>query len=330
MDDHGTVVEVTRASVDPGGLVDLVSRVGGYGEVPVRAVIESMTGARFVHDTLEAAGWDVEIADAQRVKALAPLTAKTDRIDARVLADLSRRDLIPAIWLPPLQTRQLRELSRFRMHLIKHRTGLKNRIHSTLISFGHPRTVTDLFGVAGRCRLAEIDVPQAWQATTAATLEVIDHLNEQITHCDHQLRDTAVRHPQVALLQTAPGIGPVLGYTIYCEIGDIARFTTAKKLVGYSGLAPRVHQSGEFDRRGPLTHHGPKYLRWALIEAAIWASRHPVYRRRHQQIKTRLGPQRGSKVARVDTARRLTTAIWWMLTKQEPFNPAGPTSPLVA
>ena len=65
-----------------------------------------MTGARFVHDTLEAHGWSVEIADAQKVKGLAPLAVKTDRIDARVLAVLSQRDLVPAIWLPDPRVRE--------------------------------------------------------------------------------------------------------------------------------------------------------------------------------------------------------------------------------
>ena len=101
----------------------------------MRAVIESMTGARFVHDQLELAGWDVEIADAVKVKGLAPLTCKTDRIEhARVLAELSWRDLIPAIWMPPPAVCGERELARFRMHLVKHRTALKNRIHATLLT----------------------------------------------------------------------------------------------------------------------------------------------------------------------------------------------------
>ena len=85
-------------------------------------VIESMTGARFVHDTLESLGWAVEIADAAKVKGLAPLAAKTDRIDARVLALLSQRDLVPAIWLPDPRVREERELARFRLHLVKHRS----------------------------------------------------------------------------------------------------------------------------------------------------------------------------------------------------------------
>ena len=117
-------------------------------EGPVRAVIESMNGARFVHDTLELAGWEVAIADAQKVKGLAPLACKTDRIDAWVLAELSRRDLVPAIWLPTPEVRADRERTRFRLHLVHHRVELKNRIHSALIAFGYGCPVSDLFGPA--------------------------------------------------------------------------------------------------------------------------------------------------------------------------------------
>jgi transposase len=109
-----------------------------------------MNGARFIHDTLEAQGWDVLVADAQRVKGLAPLACKTEEIDARVLAELSFRDLVPVIWLPDPQVRRERELARFCLHLVRHRSSLKNRIHSTLIAFGKPCPVSDLFGAAGR------------------------------------------------------------------------------------------------------------------------------------------------------------------------------------
>ena len=102
------------------------------------AAIESMNGARFVHDQLELAGWQVEIADAQKVKGLAPLACKTDKIDSWVLAELSRRDLVPAIWLPTPAVRAERERARWRLHLVRHRTALKNRIHATLLAFGHP------------------------------------------------------------------------------------------------------------------------------------------------------------------------------------------------
>ena len=128
---------------------------------------------------------------------------------------------------------------------------------------------------------------------------------------------------------SAPGIAWVLGYTIAAEIGDITRFATPTKLVGYSGLCPRVYQSGS-DRRGRLSKQGPKYPRWALIEAATNAAKHPLYRQRYQHTKRRLGKQRGAKVAQVQLARTLAEAIWQMLTRDQPFAPAGAAFPLAA
>ena len=122
---------------------------------------------------------------------------------------------------------------------------------------------------------------------------------------------------------TAPGIGWVLAFTIAAEIGEIERFGSPKKLVGYSGLCPKVIQSGEKDRRGPLTKSGSKYLRWAMLEATMHALRHPAYAERYQHTKRRLGKQRGARVAQIDIARRLTEAVWHMLTTNKPFSPTA-------
>jgi transposase len=85
-----------------------------------------------------------------------------------------------------------------------------------------------------------------------------------------------------------------------------------------------VYQSGLSDRRGALTKAGPKYLRWALIEAAVHAARDERFSRKYDRTKRRLGKQRGSKIARVELARELASVIWHMLTRQEPFRVAGP------
>jgi transposase len=330
LDESGATVEVTAVRPDADALRSLASVIARHDQ-EVTGVIESMNGARFVHDILERAGWDVEMADALKVKGLAPLAAKTDRIDARVLAELARRDLVPAIWLPDPDTREARERARFRLHLVRHRTALKNRIHATLIAFGHPLPVSDLFGTRGRELLGRLEVPEPWASTLVTSLAHVDALDRDIGACEGELRRLGADHPDIPLLTTVPGIAWVLGYTIAAEIGDVTRFPTPKKLVGYTGLCPYVHQSGGRDDRGPLAKNGPKYLRWALIEAATHAARHPAYKQRYERTKRRLGKQRGSKVARVDVARQLANAIWHMLTKREPFRPGRPhATPLVA
>jgi transposase len=259
----GERLEQLAAPSDADSLRRLARRIDAAHHEPVCAVVESMTGARLVHDTLEQEGWEVEIADARKVKGLAPLACKTDKIDSRVLAVLSQRDLVPAIWLPDPRIREERELARFRLHLVNLRGG----------------------------------------------------------HADH---------PYGPLLLSVPGIGWVLAFTIAAEIGEIERFSSPPKLTSYTGLCPRVNQSGDSDRRGPLAKQGPRYLRWALIEATMHALKHPAYRERYQRNKRRLGKQRGAKVAQVDIARRLAHAIWHMLSRNEKFAPRGAAFRLAA
>jgi transposase len=329
LDQAGVRVEVGAAPPDADGLRTLAARLGRYQQ-PIRAAIESMNGARFVHDQLELWGWEVEIADAVKIKGLAPLACKTDRIDAWVLAELSRRQLVPAIWLPDPSVRAERERARFRLHLVRHRTSLKQRVHAILLAHGKPCPLSDLFGASGRALLARLELPRPWAGSVEASLYLIDELEREIGACERDLRRLGADHRYVPLLTTVPGIAWVLAYTIAAELGDIGRFPTPTKLAGYTGLCPRVYQSGDSDRRGPLAKQGPKYLRWALIEATTHASKHPAYHDRYQRTKTRLGKQRGAKVAQVDLARRLAEAIWHMLTRNQPFAPAGATSPLAA
>jgi transposase len=330
LSDQGEHLDQLAVPPDVDSLRRLARRIDEVHAEPVRAVIESMTGARLVHDTLEAEGWSVEIADAQKVKGLAPLACKTDKIDSLVLATLSHRDLVPAIWLPDPHVREERELARFRLHLVKHKTALKNRVHSTLINFGRACPVTDLFGAEGRRLLERLEVPEPWRSNVTASVQLIDDLERQIDALNRRLKEGHADHPYIPLLMSAPGIGWVLAFTIAAEIGDIGRFASPEKLTAYTGLCPRVDQSGDSDRRGPLTKHGPRYLRWALIEATMHALGHPAYAERYQRNKRRLGKQRGAKVAQIDIARRLAHAIWHMLTRNERFAPRGATCRLAA
>jgi len=322
LDEEGRTVDLLAVRPDADALRTLAERIARHGQ-PIEAAIESMNGARFVHDALERYGWDVAIADAAKAKGLAPLAAKTDKIDARVLAELCRRELVPAIWLPDPDVRAERERARFRLYLVRHRTSLKNRIHATLITFGHPVPVSDLFGVRGRELLAALAIPEPWATTLGTSLRLVDEFEAEIGTCEAELRAMGADHPYVPLLMSAPGVGWLVGFSIACEIGDISRFSLPTKLCGYTGLCPRVIQSGETDRRGPISKHGPKYLRWALFEAALNACDHPLYKERYERTKKRLGRQRGPKVAQIDLSRKLTEAIWHMLTRNQPFAPAG-------
>src|SRR5437879_2494615 len=166
LDREGERVQIGAVPPDRDGLAGLARRLD---ERPVLAVIESMTGARFVHDQLELAGWDVRIADAVKARGIAPLACKTDRIDCWVLAELARRELVPEVWLPDPAVRAERERARFRLHLVKHRSSLKNRVHAILFQHGVPNGHSDLFGVSGRRLLERLALPEPWASTVQAS-----------------------------------------------------------------------------------------------------------------------------------------------------------------
>src|SRR5882724_5185034 len=214
LDGDGERVETGAVAPDADALAGLVRLVElRHGPGRVCAAIESMNGARFVHDRLELAGWDVEIADAQKVKGLAPLACKTDRIDAWVLAELSRRDLVPAIWLPSFGQRGERERVRWRLHLVKHRSSLKHRVHAQLMAFGHACPVSDLFGARGRRLLERPEFPEPWRGNVLAAVALIDDLEHRIDAIERELRARGADHPYVRLLVTVPGVSWVLAYT---------------------------------------------------------------------------------------------------------------------
>jgi Transposase IS116/IS110/IS902 family len=127
-----------------------------------------------------------------------------------------------------------RERARWRLHLVRHRSSLKQRLHAALLTHGKPCPVSDLFGVRGRQLLAQLGLPDPWQETIEASLRLIDELEREITGCARELRRLGADHRYVPLLCTVPGISWVLAYTIAAELGDINRFPTPRKLAGYT------------------------------------------------------------------------------------------------
>src|SRR5918995_1304411 len=180
-------------------------------------------------------GWEVEVADARKVKSVAPLACKTDKVDARVLAELCRRELVPALWIPSLEERAMRERLKRRLHLVRLRTSAKNRVFGLLTQWGLRIRLERLRQPDGLELLEADGVPEGWRRSVAEALAVVELLDERIVPLDRELGPLARADRRVCLLSTIPGIGPVLGLTIAAEIGDVARFSSARKLIGYSG-----------------------------------------------------------------------------------------------
>ena len=287
------------------------------------ACLEMMSGAAWVRDQLTAAGWTVQIADARKAKAVGSLAAKTDKLDARVLAELARRDLVPRVHVPTFADRELKERLGRRMHLVRLRTAAINRAHGVLSQFGVTLAFKRLRESDREELLIQRGVPEVWRRSIAESVAVVAMLDQRLIPLEQELRPLARADPRVGLLVTIAGVGDLLGLTIASEIGDISRFASARKLIGYSGLTPRVYQSGQKTRTGKLSKSGSTMLRWAAIEAAqqAWRPSNP-WHQLYLDVKQRCGGK--GNPAKAAVARKVLIAAWHVLALQQPFNPSRP------
>ena len=157
-----------------------------------------MSGALWVRDELVACGWQVEVADARKVKTVAPLAAKTDKVDARLLAELCRRQLVPALWLPSLDERALRERLRRQMHLVRLRTSAKGRIFGLQTQWGVRVSLRRLRRPDGLTLLERAGVPEVWRRSVSECLALIDFLDARIAPLEAELRPFARSDPRGA------------------------------------------------------------------------------------------------------------------------------------
>ena len=236
---------------------------------------------------------------------------------------------MPAIWLPDPRVREERELARFRMHLVRHNSTLKHRIHSTLINFGRPCPVTDLFGVEGR-KLLELDVPEPWRSNVSASVELIDHLEDQIDQINRRLKAGHADHPYIPLLDERPG--DRLGARVYDRRRDRRDLALLKPREAHRlhGALPARRPVGRLRPPRPVVQARPDLPALGAARGDDARATHPAYSARYQRTKRRLGKQRGAKVAQIDIARRLAHAIWHMLTRNEQFAPRGAALRLAA
>ena len=265
----------------------------------------------------------VVVSNPSKTRAIAEAKVKTDKVDARILAQLLAADFLPPVWLPDDRTRSLRRQVSRRAHVVRQRTRIKNQVHAILNRNLVPTPpVTDLFGVTGRSWLGRQDLPADERSTVAALLRQLDFHDQELKVVDHELAVEAVGDPIVARLMTIPGVDATAAVAILAAVGDFSRFTGADKLVAYVGLNPKVRQSGNSAAvHGRISKAGRAQVRGVLVEAAWSASRTPgPLRAFYQRIKAR----RGFQTAIVATARKMTVLAWHLITKNQDYAFARP------
>src|SRR4051812_35530150 len=180
-----------------------------------------------------------------RTRAIASAKVKTDKIDAKVLAQLGAADFLPEVWAPDEVTRALRRRIARRLSLVRQRTRLRNQVHAVLARNLIEAPVTDVFGQGARRWLAELALSAHEREQVDSNLRLHDAFDVEIELVERQLAEQALADPRVRRLMTIPGVGAITALALAAVIGDATRFPSSRYLVGYLGLYPRVRQSGE-------------------------------------------------------------------------------------
>lgn len=290
---------------------------------PWKGVVEAGPTWGWIYDTLDAMGVEMIVAHPLKVRAIAEAKIKTDEIDARMLAQLLRVNLIPRVYVPAASVRTQKMLWRERVWLVRMSVRLKNRIHR-LLTHHHVEIpeFSDLFGKAGRQFLNGVALPQSGRRILDAELKLLVTYREQIKDVQGWAAEATAQHPAKAYLESLPGFGKIFAPIVALEIDDIGRFANPGKLASYCGLVPSLYSSGGKAWQGGIGREGNHWLKWAFIEASwVAIGTSPYFRLYYQRLRQR----KTAQVAIVACARRLSEIAFHLLKQRRFYEERSPS-----
>jgi len=312
MDATGKVLVNTRMPSERAQVQAFLSKYPG-----AKVAIEASNTWEWAYDAALAAGTRPVLSHPLKTHLIAKAKVKTDKIDARTLADLLRGDWLVEAYAPTTELRELRRDLQGRLALVRSRTRFKNNIHAFLLQNNLKPPVADLFTEDGLAWLATLE-----SARIPRYLRLIDAINDELDEVDEEFAALADEYEETRLLKTIPGVGNFTALVLHAWIGDVNRFPTGESLAHYSGLTPTVDASGDTVKTGHVTREGPSILRYAMVQAA-WVHVRRCPESPASKAFHRIAAKKGSKVAIVACARRLLLVAHAMLRKKEPFRLQG-------
>jgi len=312
MSDSGEIVQEERFMNTAEELNKFLESIPDDSQI----VIEACSVWEPIYEHIEEKGFDISLAHPLKTRLISESKVKTDKIDAESLAKLLRLGELPKAHVPDAHIRKLRGIIRHRLALVKLRVKVKNLAHSVLHKAGITIELTNIFGVSGMQFLKEVPLKPHHRFALNHYLSLIENINSLIDETNAYIENQARNIPEIEILNTIPGIGTYSALLLYAEIADAKRFPDAGKLCRYAGITSSVYQSGNTERYGHITKQGNRLIRWILVQCVLKTAMHPNAVRRHYY---RLLKRKGSKVAKVASARKLLTYIHIMLTHNVKF-----------
>ena len=278
-------------------------------------VIETTTNVWDIYDIIAPLVSRAVVAHAGGVRQIAEARVKTDKEDVKRLIRLLIANIVPEVWVPPLEVREFRGLISYRNRLVKTSTMIRNRLQSLL---HRHNLVVPKGGLTDKAWWEAQKISALERLQIRQELAMLEELDQHKAEVDAELGRQSLGETwgkQAVRLLQLPGFGVVISMTVLSAIGDITRFESAKKLVGYAGLGAGVHDSGKEHIEKRITKSGRKELRWAMVEAAWRAIRISPYWK--EQYNKYLRHLRKPTLAIVVIARKLLVAVWQVMTKEE-------------
>lgn len=289
----------------------------------LKVAIEAGNQTAWIHAVLVDLGAEVIVVNPQQVKLIAMSRKKTDKVDARILCELLRMDGLPEpVHMPSAEMRGLRGLLAARRQLIQARTKLQNVVRGMLRQEGVQLARNVLSTFKGWKQLLERGFDHDHLAVIVATYyESFVAVTHSIRALDNELAAQEAADPRAARLRTMPKVGPVAALTLLSAVDDVTRFSSSRKLVGYSGLAPSVRQSSERTVYGPISRQGRRELRGVWVQVAhLVAIDQSTATRPLRAWFQRVARRRGRKTAIVALARRLLVIAYQLLKHETEYD----------
>jgi transposase len=305
MDKDGTI---TREHTFPASKKALEQFLSNIPSSEITIAIEACELWRGTHRLLTDMGYNVKLANPKKTHDIA-CQKKTDKVDARILADLLRTHYLPEVWIPDEQTLQFRDLTRHKATLTRLKTQVQGKIRGYLLRKGVKY---------GKLSKEETLATLTDDPDINNLVQVYHSVKQEELEVMRRIKKIARNRKDTTMLMSMPGIAEFSSLMILAEIGDIRRFSSPKELVSYSGLCRGIYQTGTTERAVPNTAIN-KWLKWIIYECS---GRATMLDPRFQDYYYKIEQRKGFKIARRATARKMLTIIWYMLTNKEPYHAA--------